>query len=215
LAPTIEVLRSVARNFNDSLGADQGTRHAPPDLTNDIEALMESLDDNNVYRFQKGRLLGEDTGGAVKDVVLVGLLSLTAGKKTPLTDYNDAFKRLQRRRRMMSVEEQAKLLSQTTPPMASPVLAQSRREIQPAENEVVYNVASVGLYEEEEEPTEIQTILDDIANEVAEPTLERLNEEDVSLDMDEVVVEVIEEEDEWESSNDEDSDDSRDDGEVE
>lgn len=34
-----------------------------PDLTNDIATLMESLNENNVYRFQKGRVLGEDTGG--------------------------------------------------------------------------------------------------------------------------------------------------------
>jgi len=86
LAPTIEVLRNTARNFNDTLGADQGTRHAPPDLTNDIVTLMDSLNENNVYRLQKGRVLGEDTGGTVKDVILAGLHSLTEGKKTPLTE---------------------------------------------------------------------------------------------------------------------------------
>jgi len=76
-------------NFNDTLGVDQGTRHAPPDLTNDIATLMESLNENNMYRFQKGRVSDEDTGGTVKDVILVGLHNLTEGKKTPLTEYNE------------------------------------------------------------------------------------------------------------------------------
>jgi len=75
-------------NFNDTLGADQGTRHAPPNLANDIMALMESLNKNNVYQFQKGRISGEEMGGAVKDVILVGLHSLTKGEKAPLTEYN-------------------------------------------------------------------------------------------------------------------------------
>ena len=59
-------------NFNSTLGADRETRHARPDLTNDITTLMESLNENNVYRFQKGRVSGEDMGSAVKDVILVG-----------------------------------------------------------------------------------------------------------------------------------------------
>jgi len=82
------------------------SRQAPPNLTNDITTLVESLNENNVYRLQKGRVLGEDTGGAVKDVILVGLHSLTEGEKTPLTEYNEAVKRLQCRRRMTSVAEQ-------------------------------------------------------------------------------------------------------------
>ena len=108
LAPMIEVLRNIAQNFNDTLGADQGTQHTPPDSTNDIVALMESLNENSVYRLHKGRVLGEDTGGAVKDVILVGLHSLTEGIKTPLTEYNEAFKRLQCQHSMTYVAEQAK-----------------------------------------------------------------------------------------------------------
>ena len=76
-------------DFNDTLGVDQGTQHAPPNLTNDIVTLMESLNENNVYHFQKGRVLDEDTGSTVKDVILVGLHNFTEGKKTPLTEYNE------------------------------------------------------------------------------------------------------------------------------
>ncbi|KAJ7576490.1 hypothetical protein C8J56DRAFT_900002 [Mycena floridula] len=36
------------------------TQHSPPDLTNDINRLITSLDENNVYRIQKGRVLDDD-----------------------------------------------------------------------------------------------------------------------------------------------------------
>ncbi|KIM41147.1 hypothetical protein M413DRAFT_72593 [Hebeloma cylindrosporum] len=216
LAPTIEVLRTIARNFNDTLGADQGTRHAPPDLTNDIATLMESLNENNVYRLQKGRVLGEDTGGAVKDVILAGLHSLTEGEKTPLTEYNEAIKRLQRRRSMTSVADQAKSLlpqpsapsatatpnPKTTPPLENPASSRGEEDLQDYEAMLV----DENKGEPEEEPTEIERILDELADGVPEPTLLRLSEEDVSLDMDEVVVDVID--DEEEESDDGDSDES-------
>lgn len=53
---------------------------------------------------------------------------------------------------------------------------------------------------------EIEMILDELADGVAEPTLLRLSEEDVALDMDEVVVDVID--DEEEESDDDDSEES-------
>ena len=49
--------------------------------------------------------------------------------------------------------------------------------------------------EASEEPNEIERILDELADGIPEPTLIRLSEEDVALDMDEVVVDVIDEED--------------------
>ena len=60
--------------------------------------------------------------------------------------------------------------------------------------------------EASEEPTEIERILDDLADGISEPTLRRLSEEDVSLDMDEVV--VINEEGDESSDGDEDSEES-------
>ena len=55
---------------------------------------------------------------------------------------------------------------------------------------------SVDEKEEDEGPTEIGQILDQLADGFAseDPTLLRLNEEDVALDMDEVVLEVEEQE---------------------
>jgi len=77
-------------------------RHAPADLTDDIHTLMESLDENNVYRTQKGRILDDDDE-PVKDVIKVGLQNLTEGNKNPLSEYNEAFQNLQARRRMKPV----------------------------------------------------------------------------------------------------------------
>ena len=60
IAPCVEVLRQLSKSFNDILGADQGMRHAPADLADDIHTFMESLNENNVYRIQKGRVLDDD-----------------------------------------------------------------------------------------------------------------------------------------------------------
>ena len=169
---------------------------------------MESLNENNVYCFTKGRFLGDDTGGAVKDVVLTGLHSLTEGEKTPLTEYNEAIQHLQRRRGIVSVAEQAKnhaLMERATtagpsatagPGVETPTSC-IQNEFQDCDS------MSVDENEEEEGPTEIGQILDEVAEGFEDPTLLRLSEEDVALDMDEVIVEVEEL-----SHSDEDLDDS-------
>jgi len=58
------------------------------------------------------------------------------------------------------------------------------------------------------EPNEIERILDELADGIPEPTLVRLSEEGVALDMDEVVVDVIDEEDSESPDSDEDSEES-------
>jgi hypothetical protein len=63
---------------------------------------MESLDENNVYRIQKGRVLDDDDE-LVKDVIEVGLQNLMEGNKNPLSEYNEAFRNLQARQRMKPV----------------------------------------------------------------------------------------------------------------
>ena len=176
---------------------------------------MESLDVNNVYCYQKGRILGDDTGGAVKDIVLIGLHNLTEGEKTPLTNYNKAVQHLQCRHGIMSVAEQVKsvslqLLSQPTAttgpsvttytPVETPTLMVTENNSQD------YEGMSVDENDEDERPTEIRQILDELADEVEDTTLLRLSEEDVALDMDEVVMEV--EEQEELSDDDEDSEES-------
>ena len=62
---------------------------------------------------------------------------------------------------------------------------------------------SVDENEEDEGPTGIRQILDEVAEGFEDPTLLRwLNEEDVALDMDEVIVEVEEAEEQSDSDED-------------
>ncbi|EDR02479.1 uncharacterized protein LACBIDRAFT_309524 [Laccaria bicolor S238N-H82] len=209
ISPCVVVLGDLQKTLNDTLGGDQGTKHAPPDLKDDIESLMSSLDEHKVYQIQKGRMVKEEE--VVKDVVGVGLQNLTAGEKNPLNEYNAAFKRLQRRRKMKPVslaaleghsEQAATAHIPTQPPPASPVT--SPIPLIPAaegdEEEFEEGPAS-------NETSEIDKILEDIENGVADETLPRLTEDDVVLDMDEIMVEDEEFVDTDESDSDEGEDD--------
>jgi hypothetical protein len=135
----------------------------------------------------------------------------------PLTEYNEAVKRLQCRRRMTSVAEQAKSLLQTppeptaaetsnpttSPPLENPALTPAGGDLQDYEDMLVDENEG----EPEEGLTEFEKILDELADGVPELTLLRLGEEDVALDMDEVVVDVMDDGGE-ESSDDDDSEES-------
>ncbi|KAF9031725.1 hypothetical protein BDP27DRAFT_1375121 [Rhodocollybia butyracea] len=101
ISPYVGVLRELVKSINDSIGtSSQGTRHAPPDLSKDIETLMNSLEEHNVYTLTKGRVLDAGEEPSV-DVVSKGLEQLLHG--TPLVEYNQAFKQLQRRRRIQPI----------------------------------------------------------------------------------------------------------------
>ena len=116
---------------------------------------------------------------------------------TPLTEYNEAIQHLQRRRGIVSVAEQAKnhaLMQRATtagpsatagPGVETPTSC-IQNEFQDCDS------MSVDENKEEEGPTEIGQILDEVAEGFEDPTLLRLSEEDVALDMDEVIVEVEE-----------------------
>jgi len=51
-------------------------------------------------------VLNEDNGGPVKDAITTGLQSLTAGTKSLLSEYNEAFCLLQKRRKIIPVSTQ-------------------------------------------------------------------------------------------------------------
>jgi hypothetical protein len=193
ISPCVVGLGNLQKALNDALGGDQGTKHAPPDLKDDIESLMSSLDEHKVYQIQKGRMVKEEE--VVKDVVGVGLQNLTAGEKNPLNEYNAAFRRLQIRRRMKPVSlaslkgrsEQAPAHIPTQPPQSPPP---------PSITSPIPSIPAAEEDEEEfeenpapEETSEIDRILEDVENGVADETLPRLTEDDVALDMDEIVVE--------------------------
>ncbi|KAI0054708.1 hypothetical protein BV25DRAFT_1903821 [Artomyces pyxidatus] len=99
ISPCVEILRRLATEINASLGAKQGNRHAEADLTDDIDELMGSLAHHGVYREQLGRTFDSDDTPA-RDVIASGLTALTWGNVNPLTEFNNTFATLQRRRRI-------------------------------------------------------------------------------------------------------------------
>jgi len=100
---------------------------------------------------------------------------------------------------MTSIAEQAKLLLQT-PPEPTAAATSNPTTSPPIENPALTPAGG-------DVQDEFERILDELADGVPEPTLLRLGEEDVALDMDEVVVDVIDDEEE-ESSGDDDSEES-------
>ncbi|KAH9003933.1 hypothetical protein EDB83DRAFT_2237225 [Lactarius deliciosus] len=96
ISPCIEVLRRLATEVNNTLGSKQGIRHASADLTKDIKILMDSLEQNDVYKEVLGRTLGDDESPA-PDVIGEGYSALTWGAKSPLRQFNRLISTLQRR----------------------------------------------------------------------------------------------------------------------
>ena len=193
ISPCVVALGDLQKTLNDTLGGDQGTKHAPPDLKEDMESLMSSLDEHKVYQIQEGRMVKEEE--VVKDVVGGGLHNLTAGEKNPLNEYNAAFRRLQIRRKMKPVSlaaleghsEQATthIPTQSPQPPPTPSVTSSIASIPAAEGDEEESEEAPVT----EETSEIDKILEDVENGVADETLPRLTEDDVALDMDEIVVE--------------------------
>ncbi|KAH9008822.1 hypothetical protein EDB84DRAFT_1549546, partial [Lactarius hengduanensis] len=97
ISPCIEVLRRLATEVNNTLGSKQGNRHASADLTKDIKILMDSLEQNDVYKEVLGRTLGDDESPA-PDAIGEGYSALTWGVKSPLRQFNRLISTLQRRR---------------------------------------------------------------------------------------------------------------------
>ena len=164
---------------------------------------MSSLDENNIYRIQKGRTIRDED--IVKDVVAVGLQNLMSGEKNPISDYNAALKRLQTRRKMTPVSL-TMLQGRSEGPIApAQPLTLLETPATPLPTAEVDEDAEEGLVTER--MSEVEQILQDLANGVVDETLPRLTEEDVAFDMDEVVVEEDEILDEDESDMDEDEND--------
>ncbi|KAG2008793.1 hypothetical protein CC2G_014185 [Coprinopsis cinerea AmutBmut pab1-1] len=207
ISPCIQALRHLCNVMKDTLGTNNGSRHAPASLSKDIALLMDSLKLHGVYSFQEGRQLDPDDPPTV-DVISTGYNSL----RTPLEEYNETFKRMQERRRMTpavdvnedspySTTTQPASSSQpsTRPPDAStpsaeaaPVSARTQKE----SGFVDDGNASEGEGENEDGNEKAPgSNLDLLSLDEDEPTLQRLGLEDVEFDMDTVEPEEEEESD--------------------
>ena len=186
MAPCIDVLRQLSKTFNDNLGADQGTRHTPANLTDDIQSLMESLEEHNVYQIQNGWVLDEDDG-PVKDVMGVGLQNLVDGNKNPLSKYNEAFQHLQRRRKMTPVNPKTNPSQSTSTIPKEP----EKLSIQPIQEHIIQAVSGENMQwlgdDEgmEGKLTDSETLnsFEDSDN-LNEPRFPPLGADNVALDMD-------------------------------
>ncbi|PBK60341.1 hypothetical protein ARMSODRAFT_856122, partial [Armillaria solidipes] len=88
ISPCVDILRHLTKSLNSVLGTNQGSRHAPPDLSKDIAAIMKSLKDHHVYQIKKGRVLDDDDT-PVKDIIAAGLKELTDSVSNPLKEYKE------------------------------------------------------------------------------------------------------------------------------
>ncbi|KAJ7844988.1 hypothetical protein B0H13DRAFT_1541363, partial [Mycena leptocephala] len=114
VSPTVHVLRQLATTMNEELGSRQGNKHTIPDINNDIEVLMASLQEHEVYVKKEGRVLDDDEL-PVPDVLSVGKAALAHGTTTnPIQEFNAQFAQLRRRRQLLPVSALMQYLSGPT-----------------------------------------------------------------------------------------------------
>ncbi|KAJ6455499.1 hypothetical protein DFH09DRAFT_1384541, partial [Mycena vulgaris] len=115
VSPCVDVLRRLATSMNRDLGSRQGNKHTIPDLDNDIQCLMASLTEHEVYIKKEGRVLDDDEM-PVPDVLSAGAAALTHGTTSnPLQDFNAQFDRLRERRALLPVAALTQYLPENTP----------------------------------------------------------------------------------------------------
>ncbi|KAK7019667.1 hypothetical protein VNI00_018012 [Paramarasmius palmivorus] len=172
IAPCVPVLRHLTRMMKGALGVDIGTKHAAPDLKNDIEALMKSLDENNVYRVDRNRSPLEDDDALVHDNVTEGLEALSQHSTNPLKDYNQSFFRLQNRRKMV--------------PVIGEGIQRLLRDVDADIDQEAFKDVSGAIGEDSDEEEDDFEDIDELEEtmDADEPTLERISAEDVSFEMD-------------------------------
>lgn len=96
ITPCIADLRRLATHVHSTLGVYQGVTHAVPDISRDLDTLMDSLKLHGVYAIQNGRKIDDDDKPVV-DVMTAGANTLMHGDSTPLAAFNNAFNALRAR----------------------------------------------------------------------------------------------------------------------
>jgi len=137
---------------------------------------MESLDENNIYRIQKGWILDDDNE-PVKDVIKVGLQNLTEGNKNPLSEYNEAFQNLQAWQRMKPVVAE--------PSKEKSVPQCSTTAIPPwQEGFSGFGMGSEGMFDAEDDADKTISLFRVLEGDEDEPGFSTTGADDVALDMD-------------------------------
>ncbi|KAJ7016173.1 hypothetical protein C8F04DRAFT_1282418 [Mycena alexandri] len=187
VSPCIDILRQLATRINGELGARQGSKHATPDLEDDINVLMASLDEHEVYVEKEGRVLDDDESPA-PDVVSVGMAALTHGTSTtPLADFNQQFDILRERRRLTPVADLFGLVNASglsRAPVSDSVPTTDNEGSHAMDDDDFADLPDLVESEDSDEEPEAADYEEDLFAE--SPTLTRLDEGDVDLDKDEV-----------------------------
>lgn len=194
VSPCIDVLRRLSMKLNVELGSRQGSKHSVPDLQKDINALMDVLKEHEVYNVKLGRGLdANDT--PVPDIISAGLSALSHGtttNKNPLAEFNAQYNCLRERRNLKPVS--ALVDNVNDQPLHSESVNHSPYSAH--SHSFGSEVTNEGQHEEDTNESEAgqednnQVPVSDLYElEEESPTLTRLEEDDVALDMDELDLE--------------------------
>lgn len=170
--------------IQEDLGSRQGSKHSIPDLRRDINTLMDSLKEHEVYVVKNGRTV-DSQDSPVPDVLTAGLAALGHGSTTnPIAEFNAQFDRLRERYKLTPVSLDRAWPSRTgsaiDPTIASEVTAMDTElPRDPTSPTSPTPPLPTSLEDSDDEPVWGGQPLAD------SPTLPRLDECDVELDMDE------------------------------
>lgn len=122
ISPCVDILRRLVTQINAELGGRQGVKHTSPDLERDIQHLMDSLADKDVYTEIPGRRIDSDgpKSACVPNAVGLGWTQLAG----PLADFNAQLRRLQKRCTMVPLSG----APYTSAPPAVPVPSRAAAE---------------------------------------------------------------------------------------
>ncbi|KAJ7102520.1 hypothetical protein B0H15DRAFT_768975 [Mycena belliarum] len=187
VSPCIDILRQLATKINIDLGARQGSKHATPDLEEDIAALMDSLAEHEVYVEKQGRVLDDDEKSA-PDTLSVGMAALTHGSSTtPLNDFNEQFETLRRRRGLTPIHNLMGLINTSGLPPPTALALAPTPDIPDADGDDTDIYADMPDLQAPESDSDDDADIEQDEDLFAEsPTLTRLDEADVEFDMDDV-----------------------------
>ncbi|KAJ7050632.1 hypothetical protein C8F01DRAFT_1067474 [Mycena amicta] len=194
LAPCVVVLRDLTRSLNGLLGARLGKKHKSPDHSKDLAALMNRLEQHDVYIVKRGRVIDPDDGGPVTDIIGAGLTALTDVATNPIDEYNTAFRLLQTRCRLPVL---VPLSQETSPTPSDTPSTRSDDDNDMAATGSSNQMSAMDLDADSQEAEEHAPEPEEV-DEDEEPEPETLaldTEEDVALDMDDMGVDSDQESD--------------------
>ncbi|KAJ7613568.1 hypothetical protein FB45DRAFT_759167 [Roridomyces roridus] len=205
LAPCVIVLRDLTRSLNGTLGADLGTKHKSPDHSKDVNVLMIRLNQYDVHKIVRGRVIDEDDGAPVTDIISAGLTDLTDATKNAIDEYNTTFRLLQQRCRLPVLNQGG---SEPAAPLAR-LIASNVGAVDGNPGLAAVGGSSdvdtvMGDAAEETQQEDAEADREDLLDEEEALTLTLETADDVALEMDEMGLEDEDHDFEDDSSDDED-----------